>query len=81
MVHRIVNKLLHEPTVRLKASAADGNGVAYAHVLRELFDLEVTGPAMKPAIPVNGDRTRINGAVETNEVPLFDPQELREKAG
>jgi glutamyl-tRNA reductase len=40
MVHRIVNKMLHEPTVRLKASAAEGNGVEYAHVLRELFDLE-----------------------------------------
>lgn len=41
MVHRIVNKMLHEPTVRLKASAAEGNGVEYAHVLRELFDLEM----------------------------------------
>jgi glutamyl-tRNA reductase len=40
MVKRIVNKMLHEPTVRLKASAADGNGVAYAHALRELFALE-----------------------------------------
>ncbi len=42
MVHRIVNKVLHEPTVRLKASAAEGNGVAYAHAIRELFALEVT---------------------------------------
>jgi glutamyl-tRNA reductase len=41
MVHRIVNKMLHEPTVRLKASAAEGNGVEYAHVLRELFDLDM----------------------------------------
>jgi glutamyl-tRNA reductase len=40
MVYRIVNKLLHEPTVRLKASAAEGNGVAYAHALRELFALD-----------------------------------------
>ncbi|MGD8857627.1 MAG: glutamyl-tRNA reductase, partial [Chloroflexota bacterium] len=30
MVHRIVNKLLHEPTIRLKASAAEGNGIEYA---------------------------------------------------
>lgn len=42
MVQRIVNKMLHEPTVRLKASAAEGNGVEYAHVLRELFDLGAT---------------------------------------
>jgi len=41
MIYRIVNKVLHEPTVRLKASAAEGNGVAYAHAIRELFDLEV----------------------------------------
>lgn len=41
IVHRIVNKLLHEPTVRLKASAAEGNGIEYAEAIRELFDLEV----------------------------------------
>jgi glutamyl-tRNA reductase len=39
IVHRIVNKMLHEPTVRLKASAAEGNGMEYAHTLRDLFDL------------------------------------------
>jgi glutamyl-tRNA reductase len=40
MVQRIVNKMLHEPTVQLKHSAAEGNGVAYAHALRELFALD-----------------------------------------
>ncbi len=40
MVHRIVNKFLHEPTIRLKASAAEGNGVEYAHTLRDLFALD-----------------------------------------
>lgn len=39
MASRIVAKLLHEPTVRLKAQAANGNGAVYAHVLSELFDL------------------------------------------
>ena len=43
MVHRIVNKLLHEPTVRLKASAAEGNGVEYAQAIRDLFALNITG--------------------------------------
>jgi len=42
LAHRIVNKLLHEPTVRLKAQAANGNGAAYAHVLQDLFALEAT---------------------------------------
>jgi glutamyl-tRNA reductase len=40
MAHRIVNKLLHEPTVRLREHAANGNGVAYAHTVRDLFALE-----------------------------------------
>lgn len=42
LAHRIINKLLHEPTVRLKAQAANGNGAVYAHVLQELFALEST---------------------------------------
>ena len=40
LVHRVVNKVLHDPTVRLKKSAAEGNGLEYAHVLRELFALD-----------------------------------------
>lgn len=39
MAHRLVNKLLHEPTVRLKARASEGDGHAYAHAVRDLFDL------------------------------------------
>ena len=50
MVYRIVNKLLHEPTVRLKASAAEGNGVEYAQAIRELFDLDVAATAQMPSL-------------------------------
>jgi glutamyl-tRNA reductase len=39
LAHRLVNKILHEPTVRLKAQAAQGNGQDYADAVRELFDL------------------------------------------
>jgi glutamyl-tRNA reductase len=39
LTHRIVRKLLHEPTVRLKQEAANDNGIAYADALRELFAL------------------------------------------
>ncbi len=35
----IVNKLLHQPTVRLKAQAADGTALPYAAALQELFGL------------------------------------------
>jgi glutamyl-tRNA reductase len=38
-VHRIVEKLLHRPTVRVKELAVGGQGDDYAQVLRELFDL------------------------------------------
>jgi glutamyl-tRNA reductase len=39
LTHRIIAKLLHEPTVRLKAQAANGNGAVYAQILEELFAL------------------------------------------
>ena len=37
---RLVNKLLHFPTVRLKDAAVSGQGHVYAEALRYLFDLE-----------------------------------------
>jgi glutamyl-tRNA reductase len=40
MAHRIVNKLLHEPTTVLKSHAAEETGLDYAQTLRELFALE-----------------------------------------
>ncbi|MGH3854300.1 MAG: glutamyl-tRNA reductase [Pseudonocardiaceae bacterium] len=38
-VHRVVDKLLHAPTVRVKQLAEAGGGAAYADALRELFEL------------------------------------------
>ncbi|HLX57524.1 MAG TPA: hypothetical protein VKR83_10895, partial [Ktedonobacteraceae bacterium] len=38
---RLVNKLLHTPTLRLKHAAAEGQGHVYAEAIRYLFDLEV----------------------------------------
>ncbi len=40
MSHRLVNKILHEPTTRLKKEAANGNGPAYTSTIRHLFALE-----------------------------------------
>jgi glutamyl-tRNA reductase len=42
----IVNKLLHEPTVRVRAAAEDGDGDALRHLesLRHLFGLEAPTP-------------------------------------
>jgi glutamyl-tRNA reductase len=39
-VHRVVDKLLHAPTVRVKQLAETGGGEAYAAALRELFELD-----------------------------------------
>ena len=40
-VHRIVQRLLHSPTVRVRELAAGPGGDRYAALLRELFDLDV----------------------------------------
>jgi glutamyl-tRNA reductase len=42
LAHRLVNKLLHQPTIRLKAQAAQGNAQSYAQALYDLFVLEDT---------------------------------------
>lgn len=39
--HRLVNKLLHQPTIRLKEQSAEGHAELYASVLDDLFGLKV----------------------------------------
>ena len=39
-VRRVVDKLLHAPTVRVKQLAAEPGGAGYADALRTLFDLD-----------------------------------------
>ena len=43
--HRVVQTLLHAPTVRVKELAERPGGGAYADALRELFDLDPAAPA------------------------------------
>ncbi|WP_347813282.1 glutamyl-tRNA reductase [Actinomadura sp. KC345] len=43
-VRRVVDKLLHAPTVRMKELAAAPGGDSYADALRELFDLDPKAP-------------------------------------
>lgn len=50
-VHRIVEKLLHTPTRRVKEFAMDGSGPDYASALRELFDLAPADVANVDAPP------------------------------
>ena len=54
-VHRIVEKLLHTPTVRVKELAVGGQGDDYAQALRQLFDL-APGEAVTASVPPRDPR-------------------------
>src|SRR5206468_2624116 len=45
-VRRVVDKLLHAPTVRVKQLAAETQDTDYANALRELFELDPASPAV-----------------------------------
>jgi glutamyl-tRNA reductase len=49
-VHRIVQRLLHQPSVRVRELAAEPGGERYARALRELFDLQVPVDGAAPDI-------------------------------
>ncbi|MER5640798.1 glutamyl-tRNA reductase [Kitasatospora sp. NPDC002227] len=67
-VKRVVDKLLHAPTVRVKQLAAEPGGAGYADALRELFDLDLAavqavsgtpiGAQAGPPTPVTGGSPR-----------------------
>lgn len=56
-VRRVVDKLLHTPTVRVKELASGPEGTGYAEALRELFGLDPQAPASLTA-------TRIDSMLE-----------------
>ncbi|MFI2643430.1 glutamyl-tRNA reductase [Streptomyces sp. NPDC018610] len=63
-VRRVVDKLLHAPTVRVKQLAAEPGGAGYADALRTLFDLD-------PETVASVSRAA-NGAVGTGDNDDFD---------
>ena len=70
-VRRVVDKLLHTPTVQVKGLAADPGGSDYADALRALFGLDPQAPA---AVAVQRRRRRARGI----EAPM---QAIRDDAG
>ncbi|MFF2626162.1 glutamyl-tRNA reductase [Kitasatospora griseola] len=54
-VRRVVDKLLHAPTVKVKQLAGEPGGASYAEALRELFDLDPAAVHAVSGTPV-GDR-------------------------
>ena len=51
-VRRVVDKLLHTPTVRVKELTEAPAGLSYAEALRELFGLDRTAPAAVSLTPL-----------------------------
>ncbi|MCS5478376.1 glutamyl-tRNA reductase [Corynebacterium sp. YIM 101645] len=49
-VRRVVDKLLHEPTVRVKQLAAESGVVSYESALQELFGLSTEAPAVAVSV-------------------------------
>ncbi|QXG77371.1 glutamyl-tRNA reductase [Modestobacter sp. L9-4] len=66
-VRRVVDKLLHEPTVRVKELASAPGGTDYADALRALFGLGLSGTT-------DSDRTTLSDAVTVDpQVPAGTP--------
>jgi glutamyl-tRNA reductase len=55
-VNRVVDKLRHTPTVRVKQLAANPAGAGYADALRELFALDPAAPDRIAGSTVDGER-------------------------
>ena len=55
MIESSVNKLLHAPTTRLKASAADGGAADYVAALKHLFDLPEHAAIAPRAVDASGE--------------------------
>jgi glutamyl-tRNA reductase len=57
-LHRVVQQLLHSPTVRVRQLAAEPGGDQYAAMLRELFDLDVPRTTTQAdAVPEIGEQS------------------------
>jgi glutamyl-tRNA reductase len=61
-VRRVVDKLLHAPTVRVKELAAAPGGDSYADALRELFDLDPKAPEAVARADVNVETVNARAA-------------------
>jgi glutamyl-tRNA reductase len=75
-VRRVVDKLLHTPTVQVKRLAEGPDGDSYAAALRTLFELDPTKPAA-----VAGTAEQLTGAdvARALEAPLEPPAQTLER--
>jgi glutamyl-tRNA reductase len=49
-LHRVVEKILHRPTVRVKSLSTQADGALYAAALRALFDLDLDDRTGEPPV-------------------------------
>jgi glutamyl-tRNA reductase len=71
-VHRIVQRLLHQPTVRVRELAAEPGGDHYAQVLRELFGLDVL-----PSAATAADVPDVFDSADDRAADVFDSADDR----
>jgi glutamyl-tRNA reductase len=67
MMESAVNKLLHAPTTRLKASAADGGAAEFVGALKHLFDLPEHASMAPPASADVSGETAPQGSDEDDD--------------
>ncbi|MEU8347874.1 glutamyl-tRNA reductase [Spirillospora sp. NPDC048832] len=72
-VRRVVDKLLHAPTVRVKELAAAPGGDSYADALRELFDLDPKAPEAVARADMREDEPAAGAAPECAEADCVSP--------
>lgn len=73
-VRRVVDKLLHQPTVRVKELAGTGpDGLRYAEALHALFDLDPARYREVVTADVAGDAARAPGLPPTSAPPAPPP--------
>ena len=63
MVHRVVQRLLHRPTVRIRELAAGPHGDQYLAVVRELLDLQASPDDLSRAVTIAPDPADDGGEV------------------
>ncbi len=68
-VRRVVDKLLHAPTVRVKQLAAEPGGAGYADALRTLFDLDQETVASVSRAQQDSSRAQQDSEISKNRGP------------
>ncbi|GLZ44792.1 glutamyl-tRNA reductase [Actinomycetospora sp. NBRC 106375] len=76
-VRRVVDKLLHTPTVQVKRLAQAPGGDTYAEALRELFELDPQTPAVLAAT----ETTRVEPGERVDQALAVDPHEADHRGG